>query len=244
MNGNELGHKARAFGLAVWMILAAGAATAAPSSGPATAQALTTKPAGKVVLPLAKAPPQSLRKYSLAELEEMFPAFKHEPFDSAGYNHFSLPMHYEDRAGDGDANEALAMSFLLSSALDWGDGCYCSRHAYFIFKRCSKYMPALMKQYDPKLVGYLVTDWQASHGVGGKLIRCKGGYAGVLTIFNRKGKVVKEVRYDKPREFFDLLGDMAVDAIGFLSTKRKEGTGLLHRSRPFLSRFLRPAHNR
>jgi len=224
MNRSVLRRVSCAFVLVLWMVLAPDAAMAAPSNEPAKAPAPkpTTTPSGPIVLPLAKAPPQPLRHYTLDELEEMFPAFKHEPFDSAGYNHFSLPIHYEDRAGDGDANEAMAMSFLLSSALDWGDGCYCSRHAFFIFKRSAEYMPALMKKYDPKLVGYLVTDWQASHGVGGKLIRCKDGYAGVLTIFDRKGKTVKEVSYDKPREFFDLLGDMAVDAISFLSTKPNE----------------------
>lgn len=224
MNRSVLHSVSCGFVLVLWLVVATGAAMAATSSGPAKTPASkpTTTPAGPIVLPLAKAPPQPLRHYTLDELEEMFPAFKHEPFDSAGYNHFSLPIHYEDRAGDGDANEAMAMSFLLSSALDWGDGCYCSRHAFFVFKRSSKYMPALMKKYDPKLVGYLVTDWQASHGVGGKLIRCKHGYAGVLTIFDRKGKVVKEVTYDKPRGFFDLLGDMAVDAICFLSTKPNE----------------------
>ncbi len=209
--------RARIIGPVAYGIVAMAAAVVSP--GIIQAAGPSTRPAGNVVLPLAKAQPQPLRHYTLAELKEMFPAFKHQPFDSAGYNHFSLPIHYEDRAGDGDANEAMAMAFLLSNALDWGDGCYCSRHAYFIFKRCDEYMPALMKKYDPKLVGYLVTDWQASHGVGGKLIRCKDGYAGVLTIFDRKGKIAKEVTYDKPREFFDLLGDMAVDAIGFLSTK-------------------------
>ena len=227
MNGNELHRKVCALGLAVWAIAATSAATAGPSSGPATepasAQAAqpapkpATRPAGKVVFPLARAAPQPLRKYTLDEIAAMFPAFKHEPFDSAGYNHFSLPIHYEDRGGNGDANEALAMSFLLSHALDWGEGCYCSRHAYFIFKRCAKYMPALMKKYDPKVIGYLVKDWQATHGVGGKLIRLKDGYAGELTIFDRDGKLVKEVRYDKPREFFELLGNMSVAGITFLS---------------------------
>ena len=91
-------------------------------------------------------------------MTEIFPAFRHAPFVTAGFNPFSLPMHYEDRGGDGDANEALAMSFLLSSALDWGEGNYCSRHAYFVFKRCRRHMPALMKSYEPKLVSHLVTD--------------------------------------------------------------------------------------
>jgi hypothetical protein len=213
--------------LAAWAILAPSAAMAAPSSGPATRPAAAkateaaskpaTQPAGKVVLPLARAAPQPLRKYTLDEVAARFPYFKHAPFDSAGYNQCSLPMHYEDRGGDGDANEAMAMSHLLSYALDWGDGCYCSRHAYFIFKRSAKSMPALMKKYDPKLVSALVRDWGASHGVGGKLIRLKDGYAGELTVFNRDGKVVKEVRYDKPREFFELFGDMCVDGITFLS---------------------------
>jgi tetratricopeptide (TPR) repeat protein len=219
MNGNELHRKVCALGLAVWAILSASVATAGPSSDPATTptSAPATQPAGKVVFPLNRAAPQPLRKYTLDEIAAMFPAFKHEPFDSAGYNQFSLPIHYEDRGGDGDPNEAMAMSFLLSHALDWGEGCYCSRHAYFIFKRCAKYMPALKAKYDPKLIAYLVEDWQATHGVGGKLIRCKEGYAGELTIFDREGKIVKEIRYEKPREFFELLGDMSVDGITFLS---------------------------
>lgn len=181
----------------------------------------TTKPepaaAGrKVALALALAAKQPLRKYTPAEMKRMFPAFEHEPFDKAGFSHLSLPFHYEDRNGDGDPNEANAFAFLLSYALDWAPGCYCSRHAYFIFKRARRYMTRLAEKYDAREIEFAIEDWQATHAVGGKLVRRREGYSGILMIHDRTGRLARRVEYDRPRDFFDLLGDMSVDAMKLL----------------------------
>ncbi|MBN1554966.1 MAG: hypothetical protein JXA11_09485 [Phycisphaerae bacterium] len=153
---------------------------------------------------------------NLDELEQDWPAFQHQPFDKSGFNHLILPFHYEDRSNDGHPNEALSFSFLLSNSLDWSPGCYCSRHAFFVFTRDKEKMQYLAKTYNRKLIGFVVTDWDATHGVGGKLIRTKEGYHGVLQIFDKKGNQVLEKEYDKPRSFFQLLGDMSFDTMACL----------------------------
>jgi hypothetical protein len=195
-------------------LLGAGPAGAAQATQPASAPATQAATRPAVVLPLSRVPRGPVGRYTLKQLEEMFPAFQHEPFETAGFNHLALPFHYEDRSGgSGDANEANAFAFLISSALDWGEGGYCARHAYFVFKRSDKAMKALARQYDAERVRFCVNDWQASHAVGGKLVRQKDGYSGSLVVYDRTARPVLEASYDKPREFFDLLGDMSVDAI-------------------------------
>jgi len=73
----------------------------------------------KVVrLPLAEAVRAPLDPWSLDDLAKRWPAFRHEPFETAGFNHLSLPFRYEAGPQGGDGNEALTFSFLLSEALD------------------------------------------------------------------------------------------------------------------------------
>ncbi len=201
-------------GTLLWSLPAGGAAgrDEAPAPKPSTAPT-TQSAAGRFVLPLTKVAPQPLWQYSLAELRRMFPAFKHARFSTAGFNHFVLPFHYEGRGGEADANEANAFSFLLSDALDWAPGCYCSRHAYFCFKRSRAYMSKLAVKYDPKLIEHALDDWRASHALGGKLVRQDGGYSGTLMIYDRTGWLAVQTDYDRPRGFFELLGDMCVDAM-------------------------------
>jgi tetratricopeptide (TPR) repeat protein len=201
-------------------ILGAGPAGAAqatqPASTPASAPATQAATWPPVVLPLSRVPRRPVGRYTLKQMEEMFPAFQHEPFETAGFNHLTLPFHYEDRSGgSGDANEAHAFAFLISSALDWSQGCYCVRHAYFVFKRSKESMQALAKEYDAEKVRSSVRYWQATHAVGGKIVRQKekDRYSGSLVIYDRMGRPALEVDYDKPRDFFDLLGDMSVDAL-------------------------------
>ncbi|MCD4699139.1 MAG: PT domain-containing protein [Phycisphaerae bacterium] len=81
--------------------------TVEPTSQPASRTA-------KVVFPLAQAIKQPTSNYTLEQLAEMWPAFRHAPIETAGFNHFTLPFHYVSRDGTGDANEAYAFSFLLS----------------------------------------------------------------------------------------------------------------------------------
>ena len=196
-----------------------------PASGPTTQKA-------KVQFALARAIKQPVSKYSLAELAKMWPAFKHEPFETAGFNHFTLPFQYESADGTGDANEANAFSFLLSHSLDWAPGCYCARHAYFAFKRARKHVLGLRSKYDRRSIRFLVNDWSASHAVGGTLRRSKEGYWGELEIYDQAGKLVLKKKYQKPREFFDLLGDMSVDAMKHFGHKPSPAlVKLLHMKR-------------
>ncbi len=195
----------------------------------------SSQPSGrteKVVFPLARAIKQPISKYTLDELAEMWPAFRHAPIETAGFNHFTLPFHYTSLDGSGDSNEALAFSFLLSHSIDWAPGCYCTRHAYFTFKRARRYMCELAINYNKEKIKFAIKDWQATHAVGGKLIQSKDGYAGTLEIYDRSGKKGLEKEYKKPREYFDLLGDMSVDVMKFLGhTPSRALVQHLHRRR-------------
>ncbi len=196
--------------------IAAGQSQAQPAAEPSGQSASRT---AKVVFPLAKAIKQPVSNYALEQLAEMWPAFRHAPIETAGFNHFTLPFLYTSLDGSGDSNEAYAFSFLLSNSLDWVPGGYCSRHAYFTFKRARRYVQKLALKYDENLIKSAIKDWEATHAVGGKLIQSKDGYAGTLEIYDHAGKQVLTKEYKKPREYFDLLGDMSVDAIIFFGGK-------------------------
>ncbi len=202
--------------------MAATAPTSLPATMPARATtAASTQPATepaqkKIIWPLSQATARQVPKYSLRQLSEMFPAFEHRPHYLSGFNHLTLPMRYARLAGPGDAREGLAFSFLLSMSLDWAPGCYCARHAYFVFKRESDQMRSFTRQYDHRQIRRLLRKWWATHAVGGVLLRGPQGYGGVLEIFGRDGTMVFSKRYDPAAEYFELLGRMSVDAMDFL----------------------------
>ena len=174
------------------------------------------------VAALATLGPQDMRDFTLAELSRQYPAFQHASFDSAGFNPLELPFRYEDVDNVGDPSEANALSFLMSHALDWAPGNYCARHAYFIFKRWRDKIQPLTQKYDSAVIANLVQSWKATHAVGGVLIRSKEGCSGRLEIYDSSGQQVFSREYKKPREYFDLLGDMAVDAITFFGPPPNE----------------------
>ncbi len=185
-------------------------AATAPASQPASQPAEAVSP-----LYLANVSAQSASNYSMDELAEMFPAFKHAPFETAGFNHLSLPFKYESMDITGSIAYADAFAFLLSRDLDWAPGCYCARHAYFVFKRSRRYMTQLARYYNPKLIAYAIDDWEATHAIGGTIYHSSDGFAGKLQIFDKSGKVAFEKKYPEFREFFQLLGDMSVDSMRF-----------------------------
>ncbi len=166
---------------------------------------------------LASQPEVPIPKLSLAELAKKFPAFKHRPFETAGFNAMVMPFHYQDKTThhDGDAAEANALSFLISNDLDWSPACYCMRHAYFVFKKDPAITADLLAEYDPDRIQQLVKRWQATHAVGGTLIKNDGGYTGELEIYDAKGDSATTVSFDKPRSYFDLLGDMSTAAMKY-----------------------------
>ena len=153
--------------------------------------------------------------YSDAGLGRMLGAFHHVPFDQSGYNVVVLPFSYSDPDQVGDPNEANAFAQLLSYDTDWGPGSYTNRHAYFIFKRARALMIHLMAGYDAPLVAQAIADWNATNAIGGSLKRSKDGYTGQLMVYDRRGALVETKTYDRPQPYFDLLGDMSVDALTF-----------------------------
>ncbi len=169
----------------------------------------------KIEFPLAKAIKQPISDYTMDELAEMWDAFKHAPIETAGFNQLSLPFRYASLDGSGDTAEADAFAFLLSYMIDWAPGGYCTRHAYFVFKRARKKIMPFRQQYNRRVIKYLVNDWTATHAVGGVLRQSEKGYSGVLEIYDRAGQLVLMKVYKADREFFDLLGDMSVDAMKF-----------------------------
>lgn len=153
-------------------------------------------------------------RLSLDKLAAEWPDFKHEPFDVAGFNHVTLPFRYESRAGGGDPNEALAFSFLLSNTLDWAPGCYCARHAYFAFKADAGVMKPLATRYDLGPIARMIKEWDATHAIGGVVRQEAQGYSGTLEVYGPRG-LLHSVEYGQPRDYFTLLGDMAVDALRY-----------------------------
>ena len=204
-------------------IAAAAAATAAPPEAP-DAAAATTKPGdaeqpsskAPIVLPLSRVEPVPIKPVSIEDIARLFPAFDHEPYETSGFNCVTLPFLYLRRGGEGYPEEALAFSFLLSNSLDWAPGGYCTRHAYFTFKRARRYMEELAQRYNPATIRMAIEDWETTHALGGTLIKAVGGYAATLRVYDRDARVVFEKKYGTPRDYFDLLGDVSVDAIRFL----------------------------
>jgi hypothetical protein len=173
----------------------------------------------KVPLLLVQTEPAAVSKYSWAELDQMWPAFQHKPYAGAGFNHLTLPFLYRSEDPRGDPAEALAFSFLLSGRIDWAPGNYCTRHAYFAFKRARRYMAGLTQSYSTKTIADAVKDWNATHAVGGRLVHGRMGYAGDLIIYGPRGEVVCQKSYKKQIKYWQLLGDMAVDAIRFFGSE-------------------------
>jgi hypothetical protein len=171
-------------------------------------------------LPLAEIIPQRAGTYTPQQVAEMWPAFQHVPFEQGGFNAISLPFRYSDPDSLGDANEANAFAFLLSNALDWAPGDYCTRHAYFVFKRSRDDVVPLRKEYNHAAIAALLPQWHGTHAIGGSIARTKdGGYTGTLEIFSRAGPTVLTRQYEQPRPYFELLGDMAADAMRFLGNE-------------------------
>ncbi len=195
------------------VLLAALPAAGGQGSGAEAPPPKGETPEAKVILPLARVAKLPLRTYTFRQVRERFPAFEHAPFETAGFSHLTLPFHYEDRAAGGDANEAYAFAFLLSFSLDWAPGCYCTRHAYLVFQRDRGVTRKLAAEYDRGLIASAVKRWRATHAVGGTLVHHKDGYSGTLSVYDRTGAVAAQFEYDKPRGYFDLLGDAAVDAM-------------------------------
>ncbi len=190
---------------------------APPAPGGSDAAVAPPQAVEKVVLPVARAEPIPVPSLSRADLRRMFPMFKHEPYEKAGFHHLTLPFLYTSADAEGGPEEALASSFLLSNSLDWAPGGYCARHAYFTFKRAQRRMTLLATHYDPASIAAEIRNWEATHAVGGFVRRLGGNYRGELWIYGRDGRRVFEKAYTHPRPYFTLLGDMAVDAITFFS---------------------------
>lgn len=171
---------------------------------------------------IADAPPLPSGQVRPDTLPQIFPAFQHRPFDTAGFDEVMLPFSYSDPDHRGNANEAMALAALISSDLDWSPGCYCARHAYFVFKRDREYVQQFQQGYEPSLVSSFVKRWRATHAVGGQLIRTADGYKGKLQIFDAQGKTVLNQSYDTARSFWDLLGDMDADVMTALDAKPAE----------------------
>jgi hypothetical protein len=100
---------------------------------------------------LASQKPLPIPRITLAQLAAQYPAFKHEAFESSGFNAMVMPFHYTDQTtqGVGDSAEANAFSFLLSNDLDWSPSCYCARHSYFVYRTDHDTFTAQRQQYTP-----------------------------------------------------------------------------------------------
>ena len=187
---------------------------AAPDTGTGQKQDLFTI--------IAAAPPLESGQFRPEQLPKIFPAFQHRPFETAGFNEVMLPFSYSDPEHLGNPSEAMALAALISGDLDWSPGCYCARHAYFVFKRDPEHIQPLLQGYDPARVAALINQWQATHAVGGQLIRTRDGYKGKLQIFDAKGAVILARQCDTARTYWDLLSDMDAAAMTAMDIKPPE----------------------
>ncbi len=171
---------------------------------------------------LGQATPLPIAKLSLVELKGYFPAFAPVPATNE-YNHLVLP--FSGGPTEADQNKAYAFSFLLSNALDWGPGCYCSRHAYFTFKRSGLAAIEAGKTLRPTAIRALAGRWESTHAIGGEIQATPAGFTGVLKIFAADGSLLNTIRYDTPRPYFTLLGDMSVDSLTTLGWRPPPSLG-------------------
>ena len=143
-------------------------------------------------------------------------AFRHRPFETGGFNPLVLPFEFSGTQDGGKGKEALAFSFLLSNALDWTPGNYCSRHAYFIFKRATDEVQSAARTHDAAEIAAQMGRWHATHALAGKLVCAKNGYSGELRVFDWRGKEVLNKTYGLPRDYFALLAAMCADVMRFV----------------------------
>ena len=204
---------ASAVRLISWVTLlaaVAGGLPAAHGAKPKSAQTATNSP-----FVLGRVPPQEPPPPDLEALSRKWDYFQHEPFDKTGFNQVMLPFHYTSNAPGGSPHDAYAFSFLLGNALDWAPGCYCTKHAYYLFKKSRKEMRQAADSYKPALIRKLIEQWDGTHAVGGELRRQADGFSGRLLVFDARGGTLLDRNYEKSRDYFDLVGDMAVDALRF-----------------------------
>jgi hypothetical protein len=207
-------------GLSMYILSVALAPVSADSvaQAPANPDSITSK-SEDLFKVFANAEPLQSSQYEIKELQKIFPDFQHQPYELAGFNAVMLPFSYFDPHHLGDSREAFALNELISYDLDWSPGCYCSRHAFYVFQHDRIRILALQQKYAPEWISSLVKYWRATHAIGGELTRTADGYEGKLEIFSSDGKPVFTHSYDQPRSFWDLLGDMDVDAMTFLDVK-------------------------
>jgi hypothetical protein len=79
-------------------------------------------------------------------------------------------------------------------------------------------MQSLAKKYDANTIAHDEETWHATYAMGGTLRRLPDGYAAELLIFDHSGKVLLKKEFDKPRPYFDLLGDISAAAMTFLGS--------------------------
>ena len=159
-------------------------------------------------------PPQPTK----SQLLTLFPELKHEPFNTAGFDALTLPFRYESLDRTGDDAEAMALSFLLSDDLDWAPASYCSRHAFFTYRRSRDKMFSLRQTYEAQNISSLIAFWRTTCAVGGVLRRTADGCTGTLEIYGPDGALLHSADFNTPRPYFQLLGDLSCDAMVYLKS--------------------------
>lgn len=207
-------------------------ATAGPEGEDSSANSASQPASGaQALLPLARVKPQAKAAPTQDQLNAAF-HFDHEPVDKAGFNHLTLPFHFSSKDDAGDEAEAGAFTFLLSHSIDWSPGCWCARHAIFVFANDKAVTRLAKEDYTTEAVAAAMSKWHSTHAIGGEIQASKGGYSGKMVIYDANANIVLEKEYAKDREFFTLLGDMSVDAIKFLGDPPSdELVKFLHRKR-------------
>ena len=162
---------------------------------------------------LGRSTPLPPAKYDLAQLSNLFPAFMLRPSPE---EYSQLVMPFKGGPTEDEQLKAYAFSFLLSNALDWGPGSYCSRHAYFTFQRSQSLALEAGNSLRPDAIASYAGKWDATHVFGGEIVAVSNGYTGTLKIYSPDGRLQHQKEFGIPCRYFDLLGNMSAEALRHL----------------------------
>src|SRR4051794_21649474 len=179
----------------------------------------STRPAGPLFL--ATLATQPIPVLSPEQWAAAYPPFPGAARPQVGFSAVTLPLRFGAVAG-GDPAEAAAFAFLLSEDLNWSPRHYNTPNAFSVFRRSPEVAKRLSQVDDEAAIADTIREWQATHAVGGVLVRGPQGYVATLQIFGSDGKPVHVKEFEKPRPYFELLGDVSAETMRFFGDAPSE----------------------
>lgn len=124
-----------------------------------------------------------------------------------------LPFDYLCQDGKGDPNQSLTFPSLLSFKFDFVPDNCSMHHPMYVFR--SDPNSRNLRADDAQGIAAYISNWNATHALGGRLIETKHGYKGSLLVFDHTGREIWRKEYTKPVAYFTLMGQMVQDWMAF-----------------------------